>query len=120
MRRILSVLTVVVLLSACSMQWAGFNGGLSTLGSRDATRLSASAVEKDKVLAEIAQDKDVARLDAALADVLAQADHRASEQRTQWADFIPSMTFEQKLHVLDVLANERLSVLASDADAPRR
>ena len=75
--------------------------------------------ECDKVLAEIAQNKDVSRLDAALADVLAQADQGENKQRTQWAELIPSMTFEQKLHVLDVLANERFSVLASDADAPR-
>jgi hypothetical protein len=109
-----------MLLSACGMQWAGFNADLGTLGSRDATRLSTSMTEKNKVLAEISQDNDIARLNAALVDVLAQADQRGSEQRTQWADFIPSMTFEQKLHVLDVLANERLSVLASDADAPRQ
>lgn len=119
MRRIISLFGVVMLLAACSLQWAGLNNGVSGLTSRDATRLSASAAEKDKVIAEIAQDQDIARLNAALTDVLAQADQRASEQRTQWADLIPSMTFEQKLHVLDVLANERLQLLASDADAPR-
>lgn len=118
MRRVLTMFAVIMMLSACSIQWAGLNGGIGLLGSRDATRLSTSAVEKDKVLAEIAENKDVARLDAALADVLAQTDQGENKQRTQWADLIPSMTFEQKLHVLDVLANERLSVLASDADAP--
>lgn len=120
MRRVLGVLGVVMMLSACSIQWAGLNSGLSGVGSRDASRLTASAVEKEAVLNEIATDNDVARLNAALTDILAQSDQRANTQRTQWADLIPSMTFEQKLHVLDVLANERLSVLASDADAPRR
>lgn len=120
MRRVISMFAVIMMLSACSIQWAGLNGGVSLLGSRDASRLSASATEKDKVLAEIAKTNDVARLNAALADVLAQTDQGESKQRTQWAELIPSMTFEQKLHVLDVLANERLSVLASDADAPRQ
>lgn len=120
MRRLISVVAVAVLLSACSLQWTGLNGGLTNVGSRDASRLSASPAEKDKVLLEIASDGDVARLDAALTDVLAQADQRPNAQRMQWADLIPSMTFEQKLHVLEVLANERLSVLASDANAPRQ
>lgn len=119
MRRVLTMFAVIMMLSACSIQWAGLNGGIGLLGSRDASRLSKSTVEKDKVLAEIAHDKDVARLNAVLADVLAQTEQGESKQRTQWADLIPSMTFEQKLHVLDVLANERLSVLANDADAPR-
>lgn len=119
MRRILSLLGIVMMITACSIQWAGLNTGFTTAGSRDATRLTASSAEKEQVLSEIATDNDVARLDAALTDLLAQSDQRAGAQRTQWADLIPSMTFEQKLHVLDVLANERLSVLASDADAPR-
>lgn len=120
MQRMLSVFGVVMMMSACSIQWAGLNSGLSTGDSRDATRLTASAVEKDRVLSEIATDNDVARLNAALADVLARSDQRAEAQRTQWADLIPRMSFEQKLHVLDVLANERLRVLASDAAAPQR
>lgn len=120
MQRMLSVFGVIMMMSACSIQWAGLNSGLSTGDSRDATRLTASAMEKDRVLSEIATNNDVARLNAALADVLAQSDQRADAQRTQWADLIPRMSFEQKLHVLDVLANERLRVLASDATAPQR
>lgn len=113
----LAPVLLVLGLSACGYQFAGINpSAVPAVGSRDIGRLTASPESQAAVIAEIASHQDEARLDAALAELLAATGSAGGQDLASWQALLPGMDFQQRLQLLGVLAAEQQRLRALDRE----
>lgn len=103
----LAAVMCVVLLSGCGvLRWDA-----EVTSSRDFQRLTQSPSGKAAVIAELQAVPDNARMNSALLELLMlQKDY----QEDDWQRLLPTMSYDQRLHMLDVMAQQRLNVIWQD------
>lgn len=107
-----ALVSAALSLSACQMlHW---DSGSVSGPSRDFKLLTSTPTGKAEVLSELQAQPDNARMNAALQEILAL---QAGYDEAYWSDLLRSMDYPQRLHLLDVLAQERLNVVWQPASS---
>lgn len=79
---------------------------------RDIVAIEQSEPSKNGVMAEIADNKDETRLMQIVTILIAQTNTMGDTEKEYWRNLPPSIPFEYRFRLLDILATERLKLAA--------